>query len=107
MPIEEKSQPIKDENTLVKPDHNGLILGVALRVVEPLKQSIAKRIANAVSNPCPLPELSGEIINVKEIEDASEAYPDFLSKKSSTTLIRSPMMTGKTKCPGMVIDSID
>jgi len=50
-----------------------------------------------VLNPHLLPELSGEVINVKEMEDFPEAYPNFLSKEPSTTLIRSPMMTGKTK----------
>ncbi|PKK63589.1 hypothetical protein RhiirC2_788687 [Rhizophagus irregularis] len=31
------------------------------------------------------------------MEDFPEVYPNFLSEKSSTTLIRSSMMTGKTK----------
>ena len=54
-------------------------------------------MANAISNPYPLSELSGKVINVKEMEDFAEAFPNFLSEEPSTTLIRSPMMTGKTK----------
>ncbi|PKK63189.1 hypothetical protein RhiirC2_789265 [Rhizophagus irregularis] len=54
-------------------------------------------MANAISNPYPLLELSGGVINVKEMEDFPEAYPDFLNEVPSTTLIRFPMMTGKTK----------
>src|SRR5437764_3665472 len=54
-------------------------------------------MANTISNPYSLSELFRKVINVKEMEDFPEAYPNFLSKEPSTTLIRSPMMTGKTK----------
>ncbi|CAG8459218.1 6177_t:CDS:2, partial [Gigaspora rosea] len=83
-----------------KPDHKGLSFDKVSDKVESKvkpKLGLDKRIAKAVSNPHLLPELSREVINVKEMEDFPEAYPNFLSKEPSTTLIRSPIMTGKTK----------
>ena len=83
-----------------KPDHRGLAFKGAsdiIKLKEKPKQKIVDRMANAISNPLPLPELSGRVINVEEMEDFPEAYPNFLSKEPSTTLIRFPMMTGKTK----------
>ncbi|KAF0464963.1 helicase [Gigaspora margarita] len=85
-----------------KPEHKGLSFGkvsdkVESKVKPKLGLGLNERIAKAVLNPRLLPELSGEVINVKEMEDFPEAYPNFLSKEPSTTLIRSPMMTGKTK----------
>ncbi|GES77981.1 hypothetical protein GLOIN_2v1843832 [Rhizophagus clarus] len=67
-----------------------------IKLKEKPKQKIVDRMANAIYS-YPLSKLSGEVINVKKMEDFSEAYPNFLSKESNTTLICSPMMTGKTK----------
>src|SRR5438128_9429630 len=93
-----------------KPDHKGLSFGKVSDKVElkekPKKWRLDKRIAKAVLNPRSLPELSGEVINVKEMEDFPEAYPNFLSKEPSTTLIRSPMMTGKTKGLRKLLNSL-
>ncbi|CAG8831635.1 748_t:CDS:2, partial [Gigaspora margarita] len=61
------------------------------------KLGLNKRIAKAVLNSCLLPELSEEVINVKEMEDFPKTYPNFLSKEPSTTLIHFPIMIGKTK----------
>ncbi|PKC04868.1 hypothetical protein RhiirA5_486904 [Rhizophagus irregularis] len=83
-----------------KPDHRGLVFKGASDIIKPKerpKQKIVDRMANAISNPYPLSELSGGVINVKEMEDFPEAYPDFLNEVPSTTLIRSPIITGKTK----------
>ena len=60
------------------------------------KQGIAERISNAIIKPHPLVELLGEVINVKKLKDAPESYPDFLSTKKTTTLIRSSPATWKT-----------
>src|SRR5438128_9967628 len=40
------------------------------------------------------------------MEDAPEAYPDVLSKEPTTTLIRSPVMTGKTKGLRNILNSL-
>ncbi|KAF0469680.1 dead-like helicase [Gigaspora margarita] len=61
------------------------------------KLELNKRIAKAVLNSCLLPDLSEEVINVKEMEDFPKIYPNFLSKEPSTTLIRFSMMTEKAK----------
>ncbi|CAG8518535.1 8798_t:CDS:2, partial [Diversispora eburnea] len=61
------------------------------------KLGLNERIAKAVLNLRPLPKLPEEVINVKKMENASEVYPNFLSNEPSTTLIRFPMITGKTK----------
>ncbi|RIA79460.1 hypothetical protein C1645_840624 [Glomus cerebriforme] len=83
-----------------KPDHRELAFKGAsdiIKLKEKPKQKIVDRMANVILNSLPLPELSGRVINIEEIEDFPEAYSNFLSKEPSTTLIRSPMMTGKTK----------
>src|ERR1700722_7991099 len=83
-----------------KLDHKELVFGEASDIIksnERPKQKIINKMANAISNLRPLPVLSGAVINIKEMEDFPEAYPNFLSEEPSTTLIRSPMMTGKTK----------
>ncbi len=83
-----------------KPDHRGLAFKGAsdiIKLKEKPKQKIVDRMANTISNPYPLSELSEKVINVKEMEDFAEAFSNFLSEELSTTLIRSPMITGKTK----------
>src|SRR5207245_4721963 len=60
------------------------------------KQKIVDRLANAISKPRPLVELSEKVINVKKLKDAPESYPDFLSSEKTTTLIRSSLATWKT-----------
>ena len=64
------------------------------------------RLINVVKNPRLLSELSEKNINVKEMEEAPEAYPDFLSSVCSTTLIRSPVGTGKTKALRGILNSL-
>ncbi len=64
------------------------------------------RLINVVKNPRLLSELSGKNINVKEMEEAPEAYPDFLSSVCSMTLIRSPVSTGKTKALRGILNSL-
>ncbi|CAG8590675.1 285_t:CDS:2, partial [Scutellospora calospora] len=51
---------------------------------------------SAVKHLCLLIKLSENNINVKEIENVSEAYSDFISEKSTTTLIRSLVSYCKT-----------
>ncbi|CAG8825092.1 28262_t:CDS:2, partial [Gigaspora margarita] len=79
-----------------KPDHKGLEFGEATKFSAKPKQGIVKRIDDAISNPCPLIELSEMAINVEKLRDAPEAYPDFLNTEKMTTLIRSPPRTWKT-----------
>ncbi|CAG8603887.1 10728_t:CDS:2 [Diversispora eburnea] len=69
---------------------------IILYLMKP-KLGLNERIAKAVLNPRPRPKLPKEVIDIKEMENAPEVYPNFLSNEPSTTLIRSPMMTGKTK----------
>src|SRR5688572_19718380 len=45
-------------------------------------------------------------INVSEMEDVPEAYPDFLNEKPTTTLIRSPVMTEKIKGLRNILNSL-
>ncbi|CAG8838431.1 7770_t:CDS:2, partial [Gigaspora margarita] len=79
-----------------KPDHKGLVFGSGL----------SKRIVNIIKHPRPLVDLSGKNINVKKMEDAPEAYPDFSSEEPTTTLIRSPVATGKTKTLREILNSL-
>ena len=65
-----------------------------------------ERLLNAVKHPRSLAELSRKNINVKEMEDAPEAYPDFLGEDPTTTLVRSPVMTGKTKALRIILNSL-
>ncbi|CAG8503509.1 10593_t:CDS:10 [Scutellospora calospora] len=106
---EEEYQPIDDNNALVKleesrrdlstfkhnPLKNALYMMLNMKKINSI--DLFDKIAKAVSNPHLLLELSEEVINIKEIEDFPEAYPNFLSKEPSTTLIRSPIIIGKTK----------
>ena len=64
------------------------------------------RLINVVKNPRLLFELSGKNINVKEMEEASEAYPDFLSSVCNMILIHSPVGTGKTKALREILNSL-
>ncbi|KAF0484150.1 hypothetical protein F8M41_023078 [Gigaspora margarita] len=112
---EEKFKSIDDENALNKGANlvfakygpKGLnfdkVLDKVKSIIKP-KLELNKRIAKAVLNSHPLPELSGKVINIKEIEDALEVYPNFLSKEPSTTLICSSMITGKMKA---VLDEVN
>ncbi|CAG8624586.1 15658_t:CDS:2, partial [Gigaspora rosea] len=124
-PVKE-SQPINDENALVKRANiviekyrwlqigrieKGFINFQAQSVKEcPIfdkvsdkvelkekpKLGLSKRIANAVLNPYSLPELHGEVINVEKLKDTPESYPDFLSTEKIATLIRSSPAIWKT-----------
>src|SRR6185369_17887978 len=90
-----------------KPEHKGLSFDKVsdkVELKEKPKWRLDERIAKAVLNPHPLPELPGEVINIKEMENASEAYPDFLSEEPTTTLIRSPVASGKTKTLREILD---
>jgi type II secretory pathway predicted ATPase ExeA len=64
------------------------------------------RLINVVKNSRLLSELFGKNINVKEMEEASEAYSDFLSSVCSTTLICSSIGTGKTKALRGILNSL-
>src|SRR6185369_3470072 len=77
-----------------KPDHKGLSFDKVsdkVELKEKPKWGLIERLPNAILNSRPLVKLSGKIINVKEMKDAPEAYPDFLSKDHTTTLICSPV----------------
>ncbi|CAG8835705.1 11158_t:CDS:2, partial [Gigaspora margarita] len=119
---EEKFQPIKDENALVKGSNlviakyewfeigkigKGLInFQVQLPKECPICKGLSERIVNIIKRPRPLVDLSAKNINVKEMEDAPEAYPDFSSEEPTTTLIRSPVATGKTKTLREILNSL-
>ncbi|CAG8749569.1 25777_t:CDS:1, partial [Gigaspora rosea] len=82
-----------------KPDHKGLSFDKVsdkVELKEKPKLGLSERIANAVLNPRSLPELHGEVINVKKLKDTPESYPDFLSTEKTATLIRSSPATWKT-----------
>ncbi|CAG8533047.1 6149_t:CDS:2, partial [Cetraspora pellucida] len=106
---EEKYQSIDDDNALVKganlvianyrdfilkcyrqkqykPDHKNLSFGKVLDKVESKEKS--------------------KNINIKEIEDALDAFSDFLSEEPSTTLICSTVDTGKTKTLRKILTSL-
>jgi hypothetical protein len=95
-----------------KPNYKGLAFGEALTlqgIIKPKerpKWGLNDRLINVVKNPCLLSELSGRNINVKEMEEVPEAYPDFLSSVCSTTLIRSPVGTGKRKALRGILNSL-
>ncbi|CAG8718658.1 895_t:CDS:2, partial [Gigaspora rosea] len=92
-----------------KPDHKGLSFGKVSDKVESKvkpKWRLIERLPNAVKHPCPLVELSGKNINAREMENAPEAYPNFLSEEPTTSLIRSPVMTGKTKALRIILNSL-
>ncbi|CAG8657975.1 10099_t:CDS:1, partial [Diversispora eburnea] len=83
-----------------KPEHKSLSFDKVsdkVKSIVKLKLELNERIAKAVLNSRPLPKLSGEVINVKEMENVPEVYSNFLSNEPSTTLIRSHMITGKMK----------
>ncbi|RIB23784.1 origin of replication binding protein [Gigaspora rosea] len=71
-----------------------------------MKWGLIERLSKAVKHPRPLVELSGNNINVKEMEDAPEAYPDFMNEEPTTTLIRSPVASGKTKTLREILNSL-
>ncbi|PKC68112.1 hypothetical protein RhiirA1_457640 [Rhizophagus irregularis] len=89
-----------------KPDHKGLTFGEVSGIIKPKerpKWELNDRLINVVKNPHLLSELSRKNINVKETEEAPEAYPDFLSSVCSMTLIRSPVDTANY---GILITSV-
>ena len=73
---------------------------------ERAKWELNDRLIKVVKNSRLLSELSGNNINVKEMEEASETYPDFLSSVCSTTLIRSPISISKTKALREILNSL-
>ncbi|CAG8828016.1 9962_t:CDS:2 [Gigaspora margarita] len=134
-PVKQESQPINDKNALVKGANllqvgkirNGFINFEAQSVKEcsicEVKHDknqhygfirknshfilkLDERIPKAVSTPHQFPKLPRESINVKEMEDALDAFSDFLSEEPSTTLIRSTVGTGKTKTLRKILASL-
>ncbi|CAB4423126.1 unnamed protein product [Rhizophagus irregularis] len=129
-PEKDEFQPIENETTLSKEanlitakyewleighikkgfsDHKGLVFGEAsgiIKLKERPKWGLNDRLINVVKNSRLLFELSGKNIKVKEMEEASEAYPDFLNSICSTTLICSPIGTGKTKALKGILNSL-
>ncbi|CAG8708764.1 3271_t:CDS:10, partial [Gigaspora margarita] len=104
-PIKEEFQPIDNENALTK-SANLVIENIDSSKLEESRKDLSTFKHNpyyidpktkAILNPRLLPELSEKVINVKEIENFLEAYPNFLSKEPCTTLICSLIITGKTK----------
>ncbi|CAG8573386.1 2269_t:CDS:2, partial [Scutellospora calospora] len=93
-----------------KPDHKGLSFDKVSDKVESevklKKWGLIERLLKAVKHPRPLVELSGNNINVKEMENAPEAYSDFMSEEPTTTLIRSPIASGKTKTLREILNSL-
>ncbi|CAG8821937.1 42975_t:CDS:2, partial [Gigaspora margarita] len=89
-----------------KPDHKGLVFGEVTNNLPRPKWGLSERIVNIIKRPRPLLDLFGKNINVKEMEDAPEAYPDFSSEEPTTTLIRSPIATGKPKTLREILNSL-
>jgi hypothetical protein len=92
-----------------KPDHKGPSFDKVSDKVESKekpKWRLEERIVKVIKHPRPLAGLSEKNINVREMEDAPEAYPDFLSEEFTTTLIRSPVASGKTKTLRGILDSL-
>ena len=92
-----------------KPDHKGLSFDKVSDKVESEvkpKWRLIERLPKAVSTLRPLVNLFRNNINVKEMEDAPEAYPDFTSEEPTTTLICSPVASGKTKTLREILDSL-
>ncbi|RIB24713.1 hypothetical protein C2G38_2167771 [Gigaspora rosea] len=75
-----------------KPEHKGLSFDKVSNKVE-LKEKpkwrLIKRLPKTLLTLYQFPKLPGKSINVKEIEDALDAFQDFLNKVPSTTLICS------------------
>ncbi|CAG8494139.1 8962_t:CDS:10, partial [Scutellospora calospora] len=92
---EEEFKPIDDDDALVK--------GANLTIAE---YGLYERLLKALSTPHQFPELLRESINVKEMEDALDAFSDFLSEEPSTTLICSAIGTGKTKTLRKILASL-
>jgi hypothetical protein len=78
----------------------------SISIIKPKEWGLNDRLINVVKNPRLLPELFGKNINVKEMKEAPEAYSDFLNSICSTTLIRSPVGTGKTKALREILKSL-
>ncbi|CAG8522081.1 10038_t:CDS:2, partial [Cetraspora pellucida] len=76
-----------------KPDYKGLVFEKVTEISAKPKREIVKRIADVISNPCLLVELSEMVINIEKLKDAFEAYPNFLSTEKITTLIHSSLET--------------
>ncbi|CAG8509003.1 1017_t:CDS:2, partial [Cetraspora pellucida] len=93
-----------------KPEHKGISFDKVSDKVELKEKSkkwrLCERLPKALSTPHQFSELLGESINVKEMKDALDAFPDFLSEEPSTTLIRSAVSTGKTKTLRKILASL-
>ncbi|CAG8808505.1 3902_t:CDS:2, partial [Gigaspora margarita] len=102
-PVKEESQPIDNKNALVK--RANIVIEkysfnkVSDKVESKMKSKwrLIKRLLKALSTLHQFLELSGESINIKEIEDALDTFLDFLNEEPSSTLICSTIGTGKTK----------
>ncbi|CAG8577898.1 18208_t:CDS:2, partial [Cetraspora pellucida] len=93
-----------------KPEHKSFSFNKISNKVESevklKKWRLIERLSKAVKHSCPLIELSGNNINVKKIENASEAYSDFMSKKPTTTLICLSVASRKTKTLREILNSL-
>ncbi|CAG8603583.1 2791_t:CDS:2, partial [Diversispora eburnea] len=70
-----------------KPDHKGLSfykVSDKVKSKEKPKWRLLERLPKAILTPHSFPELSGESINVKEMEDALDAFPNFLSEDNES-----------------------
>ncbi|CAG8617685.1 8_t:CDS:2, partial [Diversispora eburnea] len=70
------------------------------------KWRLREKLSKVILTPYPFSELPEESINVKEMEDALDAFPNFLSEEHSTTLIRSTVGTGKMKTLRKILASL-
>ncbi|CAG8466696.1 6511_t:CDS:10 [Scutellospora calospora] len=104
-PVEEKFKHIDDNDALVK-GANLNTLYMTLNMKKTNSTDLFEKIGilylsiitkNNTSQITKALALIRKSINVKEIEDALDAFPDFLNEEPSTTLIYSTVDTGKTK----------
>ncbi|RHZ45577.1 hypothetical protein Glove_669g24 [Diversispora epigaea] len=104
---EEEFKPINNDDALIKganlcyrqkqykPEHKSLSFDKVsdkVKSKEKSKWRLIERLPKAVFTPHQFSELPEESINVKEMEDVLDAFPDFLSKEPSITLIRSTVV---------------
>ncbi|RIB00779.1 hypothetical protein C2G38_2233014 [Gigaspora rosea] len=101
-----KHNPLKNA---LYPEHKGLSFDKVSDKVESEvkpKWGLNERLVNIAKHPRLLVDLSRKNINVREMKDAPEAYPNFISEEPTTTLIRSPIASGKTKTLREILDSL-
>ncbi|RHZ43623.1 hypothetical protein Glove_966g6 [Diversispora epigaea] len=88
-----------------KPEHKGLsfdkVSDKVKLIVKP-KLGLNERIAKVVLNPRPFLKLSGEVINVKEMENAPEVYPNFLSNEPSLRRNIETLSRSGTQLPAII-----